>query len=440
MSAATSRARRQESAPEKSSPSKPKLAIVERQEPFYPKKLDRKAIHAKLLKLKWNAPLWRIYTDGGRVSGGALQTLLLGITLKTSAAPHAKNVKPPEWTEPMLAFDFARETGFTERMMRDAIAEGIETGMIARRAETGPEFYQLKCLPEKWTDLPNAFTPRDLEEKLEETDGKSHGTTVPRVQVRAGRKFKFSVGEGDSAVTVTGKAGKVPFSMEPTIPQPGQVDLGTVEVAAQLELASPVPARGSTAARSGAERSIPAAPDATSSAGRRPSSVAPPATVAAQDARPEPLAPPVDRNANAGRQGDLRPIPPEVARLQDGLAHAGFLIDADFLTRRQTLGSDQRSIVDRLHSTDIQFFCTFVQERKEREERKGKRLSNGILLLLADECARLWPLELKRRAQKPVSNDTDTAAAIAQLVKDGLTPEEAERHVRRKQAGRARHV
>ena len=105
-----------------------------------------------------------LLADLNRIARGTCQaSLLWSIYYATEGAPHAtkgKHWKAPEFTEPMLPEDFAKEGGFTPQQMRDEIEDAIARKLIARQGSTGDAKYQFQLCRAEWGKLPNAYIPR----------------------------------------------------------------------------------------------------------------------------------------------------------------------------------------------------------------------------------------------------------------------------------------
>ena len=226
-------------------PTKGKLAAVPpRQKPFYPTRLDPRAMREKMLQpggkpRKWEANLHRFFLDFGRLSSGAAQSaLLLGIHLRTIAG-----YKSPVWTPPMLASDFAQEVQFSDQMMLEAIKNAVERGIIRRKGQSGPEAHQYQLAMEAWESLPNYFETRiKAEFKAGEEEEKPHETTVGRVAIGSGQKCAVKAGD----VTVHCKNScEQPLSIGSTISQKGELELDIrQEKASSLPRKAPESNRG----------------------------------------------------------------------------------------------------------------------------------------------------------------------------------------------------
>lgn len=152
-----------------------------------------------------------LIADLNRIARGTCQaSLLWSIYYATEGAPHAtkgKRWKAPEFTEPMLPEDFAKEGGFTPQQMRDEIEDAIARKLIAHQGSTGDAKYQFQLCRAEWGKLPNAYIPRkpagaaeftmpdgyedeDEAEKADEANTEGYGasreTVVARKEVKPG--------------------------------------------------------------------------------------------------------------------------------------------------------------------------------------------------------------------------------------------------------------
>lgn len=120
------------------------------------------AVAKDIRRSKWTGRA--LIADLNRIARGTCQaSLLWSIYYATEGAPHAtkgKRWKAPDWSEPMLPEDFAKEGGFTPQQMRDEIEDAIARKLITRKGATGDPKYQFQLCRAEWGKLPNAYIPR----------------------------------------------------------------------------------------------------------------------------------------------------------------------------------------------------------------------------------------------------------------------------------------
>ena len=137
------------------------------------------AVAKDIRRSKWTGRA--LIADLNRIARGTCQaSLLWSIYYATEGAPHAtkgKRWKAPEFTEPMLPEDFAKEGGFTPQQMRDEIEDAIARKLIARQGSTGDAKYQFQLCRAEWGKLPNAYIPRKPPERADELDEADEANT-----------------------------------------------------------------------------------------------------------------------------------------------------------------------------------------------------------------------------------------------------------------------
>jgi hypothetical protein len=382
-------------------------AVPARQKPLYDSTLDRDAVRDKLISPRrtWGAKMTRFYTDAFRLANGAAQAgLLLGIFRRTIEGSRPPKGKPPEWTPPMLAIDFAREMGFTDQMIREALKDALARGLILRKGEDGPEAHCYQLAVEQWEKLANAFGLRSVTcAKDGGGQDQSRETTVSRVSVGAGRSARLKAGDMSIRctnellcavdITATVPHGEVELKLLPaTASETGQ----PAEESGAAVIPLPQPAASDQAPKSKPGRSELAPvvhPSSSALVGAAPDPAArvdAPAVVAAIRSAALPASEPLAKR----KSRELLDVAAE--SIQECMAD--LRVPIMLAEAREVAAILHRSNADSL--IDIAWFCAQVQQRAARDAKSRKPLTFPVLKLIAQDAAReLWPQEAARRAK-----------------------------------------